>query len=233
MAIEVFKVFKCDSCGEYKEDAPPLRQCSNANCETVFASEDRACPDCNRTFTRRLAEHGCEDCATEDGVCEEVDAYVCENEDCDIDGNYHETEAAAVACGKDEEESNDDAEVVETRRIVKGPGGGTYDLSIGGGVAVAWADALRAAGVARVPIETWDEYLKCASVMKYEVQEHDPPVSGRADGTGDRYAVTERSGSFVSMFSTRDEAIARMNRCLRGFTLEHAREVYGKKRRTR
>lgn len=54
----------CDSVWD-PEEAGPLRECSSEACGAVFVSDDRTCPDCNRPFTRRLADHGCRDCGEE------------------------------------------------------------------------------------------------------------------------------------------------------------------------
>lgn len=51
-------------------EAPPLRECSNDQCGHTFVSEERNCEECNRPFTRKEADHGCEDCCE---PCEEVD----------------------------------------------------------------------------------------------------------------------------------------------------------------
>lgn len=72
--VEGFICPDCSRVYEEGEEPPPLRECSNDNCAEQFASEDRACPSCNRTFTRRLAEHGCEDCNVE---VEEGERFKC------------------------------------------------------------------------------------------------------------------------------------------------------------
>src|SRR6266446_4764766 len=63
---ETLTRFKCESC-EVVLDADevlPLRECSKEDCGTIFASEDRPCPDCGDNFTRRLG-NGHEDCTEE------------------------------------------------------------------------------------------------------------------------------------------------------------------------
>src|SRR3990167_7240829 len=77
LTLEVATGFKCESCEKVYTDpaeCPPLRECSNENCGDIFESDDRACPQCNRTFTRRNADHGCPEC-NEEAV--EVDYVLC------------------------------------------------------------------------------------------------------------------------------------------------------------
>lgn len=66
------KVYCCVECSEVTEDATdPLWECSNDNCGAKFVSDDRACPECNRPFSRKLAVHGCPEC--NEGELEEVE----------------------------------------------------------------------------------------------------------------------------------------------------------------
>jgi len=77
LTLPVATGFRCESCDKVYTDpaeCPPLRECSNENCGEVFASDDRACPSCNRTFTRRNADHACTECNDE---VEEVDYVLC------------------------------------------------------------------------------------------------------------------------------------------------------------
>lgn len=68
-------VYLCRGCSKMEADAPPpLRECSKDDCNEKFVSEERNCTQCNRPFTRKLAEHGCEDCLEEEGM-EEVEVY--------------------------------------------------------------------------------------------------------------------------------------------------------------
>ncbi len=74
--------FKCDDC-EYLAmtddyDQYTLRECSNDNCGTKFVAQDgNNCPDCNRPFTRKLAEVGCTEC--NEGEMQEVKVIECES----------------------------------------------------------------------------------------------------------------------------------------------------------
>lgn len=72
LADRTTTVFLCRSCDNIIEDAPPLRECSNDTCGTKFVSDERNCTQCNRPFSRKLADHGCEDCEEE---VEEVEVY--------------------------------------------------------------------------------------------------------------------------------------------------------------
>jgi len=68
-------LYLCSGCGEYKDegDLVPLRECSNNNCGTVFdGNQGRNCPDCNRPFTRNLADMACPDCLDPDNLPEIV-----------------------------------------------------------------------------------------------------------------------------------------------------------------
>ena len=95
--------YKCNSCETlYDDEQPPLRQCSRESCgDKVFVSDDRACPDCNSTFSRRLAKMGCESCESEDGEIEEVKLWECHNDGCDHDGSegFHDDLDEAIMCG--------------------------------------------------------------------------------------------------------------------------------------
>jgi hypothetical protein len=60
--------YYCKTCDKTYEDeyqVPPLRECSHEECNTRFVSHDRACDACYRPFTRKLAQHACEDCQEE------------------------------------------------------------------------------------------------------------------------------------------------------------------------
>lgn len=76
--------FVCTSCDKLStvDDAddnfPPQWECSREDCGAEFVSMERNCPDCNRPFSRKLAEHACEDCQQE---VEEADLLTCA--DCD------------------------------------------------------------------------------------------------------------------------------------------------------
>jgi hypothetical protein len=66
-------VLVCPSCEEVvdEDDLVTLRECSN--CETEFAvpdGEPRNCTDCNRPFTRLVAERVCSSCETDDAIPE-------------------------------------------------------------------------------------------------------------------------------------------------------------------
>ena len=74
------ELFRCDGCDELvlEEDLVPVRECPH--CEIAFNGEDgRNCPDCNRPFTRKLADAGCPDCAN-DGEATELAAIDAEQE---------------------------------------------------------------------------------------------------------------------------------------------------------
>jgi hypothetical protein len=93
-------VLHCDQCDklvrlEDADECPPLYECSNDKCETIFAGTDgRNCPECNRPFSRRLADYACEDCNEE---MEEETAFECGNESCSQEG-LHLTEEEAKGC---------------------------------------------------------------------------------------------------------------------------------------
>ena len=58
----------CDDCSSFIDEPCEVRECSNANCETRFDADSnggRNCPDCNRPFTRKIAEQGCPECLEE------------------------------------------------------------------------------------------------------------------------------------------------------------------------
>jgi hypothetical protein len=71
-------IYRCGSCDHLWPEGEliQIRQCSNANCETVFNGTDngRNCTECNRPFSRILHAKGCPDCEEED-ECSEVDLY--------------------------------------------------------------------------------------------------------------------------------------------------------------
>lgn len=62
---ELHQGLVCEECGDLKaaEDCPPLWECSNGDCGETFVAEDRACPSCNRPFSRKLDAHGCDGCS--------------------------------------------------------------------------------------------------------------------------------------------------------------------------
>jgi hypothetical protein len=73
--LDTTMVWLCPNCGECTADPPPpLRECSAESCGEKFVSDERACEACNRPFTRKLADHGCESCV-EEGEVEEVEVY--------------------------------------------------------------------------------------------------------------------------------------------------------------
>jgi phage N-6-adenine-methyltransferase len=98
---EVVDALYCPSCGKLirledaDEECPPLWECSNKNCGATFISSDRNCPECNRPFSRKLADYACEDCEAE---MEETTAFVCNNKNCGQDG-FHLDEEEAEECG--------------------------------------------------------------------------------------------------------------------------------------
>jgi hypothetical protein len=98
---EVVDALYCPSCGKLirledaDEECPPLWECSNENCGATFVSSDRNCPECNRPFSRRLADYACEDCEAE---MEETTAFECNNKNCGQDGLHLDKEEAAE-CG--------------------------------------------------------------------------------------------------------------------------------------
>lgn len=52
------------------------RECSNDSCGATFYAEDgnkMPCPECNRPFTRRDADHGCAECG--DGESHQIEAF--------------------------------------------------------------------------------------------------------------------------------------------------------------
>ena len=69
ITLELFSGFHCSGCSTVYDpeqaELPPLWECSNGDCGEQFTAEDRACPSCNRPFSRKLADHACEDCAQE------------------------------------------------------------------------------------------------------------------------------------------------------------------------
>jgi len=90
------QVYRCLGCDTYADQEPePLRCCSHCG-DSYFVSDDRACPDCNRPFTRRVHDHGCVDCCNEDGEMVQVAAYACSCSD-----NYHLLAAEVEACKKE------------------------------------------------------------------------------------------------------------------------------------
>jgi hypothetical protein len=93
---ESVTAYHCPSCDRLtEEEPPPMRECSNENCGAQFVAEERECPDCNRPFTRRLADYGCEECTEE---MEEVEAFKCGNPKCEH-GGLHLEEEDAIKCG--------------------------------------------------------------------------------------------------------------------------------------
>ena|SRR3990167_10135499 len=78
LTLEIRAAFICRDCDRlYRpedEDIPKLRECSSDTCGETFASTERNCPQCNRPFTRVVADQGCEDCAQE---LEEIDYVEC------------------------------------------------------------------------------------------------------------------------------------------------------------
>src|SRR5262245_22280513 len=98
--------FRCESCEVTldEDDVLPLRECSRDNCGLIFAFEERACPACGNTFTRRLGD-GHEGC-TKEVVEIEVDEHGNEVEPDDNDEEEVEAEHA-----EDEEEDDDEVEV--------------------------------------------------------------------------------------------------------------------------
>lgn len=100
----------CPSCNKLLEDAAPLRECSNDNCGEKFVSEDRACPSCNRTFTRRLADKGCEDCNEEgqEGPC-----FQCPQ--CEL--AYEDEEKARECCEDEKKPTYIEALEAEVERL--------------------------------------------------------------------------------------------------------------------
>lgn len=100
---EIVEVLFCGNCDklvrmEDADECPPLYECSNDNCGTTFVgTEGRNCPDCNRPFSRKLADHACEDC---EGEMEETTAFECGNDGCSQHG-LHLIEEEAKGC-KDE-----------------------------------------------------------------------------------------------------------------------------------
>lgn len=72
--------FKCGSCDEVAVaedyDQYTLRECSNDDCGQTFVAVDgNNCPQCNRPFTRRLADVGCTEC--EEGEMEGITVRKC------------------------------------------------------------------------------------------------------------------------------------------------------------
>jgi len=64
--------YQCPHCNkildteEDDDEIYTLRECSNDECGCIFIAEDgNNCPDCNRPFTRKLADVGCPDCEEE------------------------------------------------------------------------------------------------------------------------------------------------------------------------
>jgi hypothetical protein len=101
-AKEAVNALYCPSCGKLMrledadEECPPLWECSNQNCGATFVSSDRNCPECDRPFSRRLANYACEDCEVE---MEETTAFECNNKNCRQDG-LHLDKEEAKGCGK-------------------------------------------------------------------------------------------------------------------------------------
>jgi hypothetical protein len=64
--LMLYKCFGCDSLW-LEEDVVQVRYCSH--CEENFNGTDngRNCESCNRPFTSKLVEQGCQDCLDEDG----------------------------------------------------------------------------------------------------------------------------------------------------------------------
>jgi hypothetical protein len=97
---EAVNVLYCEQCDKLvrMEDAdqcPPLYECSNDNCGTTFVgTEGRNCTECNRPFSRKLADHACEDC---EGEMEETTAFECGNDGCSQHG-LHLIEEEAKGC---------------------------------------------------------------------------------------------------------------------------------------
>lgn len=78
--LESRQGFKCQSCDHIEDaegfDQYTLRECSNDNCGQIFVATDgNNCPQCNRPFTRRLADIGCNEC--EEGEMETVTIQEC------------------------------------------------------------------------------------------------------------------------------------------------------------
>ncbi len=96
-AVDVLFCGDCDKLVRMEDvdECPPLYECSNDNCGTTFVGIDgRNCPECNRPFSRKLADHACEDCETE---MEETTVFECGNDDCSQHG-LHLTEEEALKC---------------------------------------------------------------------------------------------------------------------------------------
>lgn len=94
-ALVAVTVYHCESCGKFtEEEPPPLRECSRDDCNTKFVSEERNCTQCNRPFSRRIADWGCEDC---DEEMEQVDAFPCTS----CEDGYHLTEQEVTTCAEE------------------------------------------------------------------------------------------------------------------------------------
>ncbi len=98
---QIVEILFCGNCDKLvrledaADECPPLYECSNENCGTTFVgTEGRNCPECNRPFSRKLADHACEDCEDE---MEETTAFECGNDGCSQHG-LHLTEEEAKGC---------------------------------------------------------------------------------------------------------------------------------------